>query len=159
MPDIFIMRHPRKDSAHALALAEKLRARRKWTCGSIRLALRLPRKWSKEIGGGGRTAARRSCSCFRTIRSSRRNVVRELSIASEKRPPYPSPSRSRILHFPAEFKYQLCAGIQRAQLPDFRGHSGVLSSLTKLGVERITIVLLLRVMLLPIAQSKIRANR
>ena len=128
MPDIFIS-YSRKDSAHALALAEKLRLEgmEVWI---DQHGLEAAAQWSKEI-----VEAVERCSAFVLLLSNEsllsKNVVRELSIASE--------SDRRILPIeieditlPSAFKYQL-AGIQRAQLSDFEG---ILRSLTKLGVER-----------------------
>ncbi len=128
MPDIFIS-YSRKDSGHALALAERLRAEgiEVWI---DQHGLEAAAQWSKEI-----VEAVEHCKAFVLLLSNdsllSKNVIRELSIASE--------SDRRILPIeieditlPSEFKYQL-AGIQRAQLSDFEG---ILRSLTKLGVDR-----------------------
>lgn len=126
MPDIFIS-YSRKDSAHALELAERLR-----TLGINvwidQRGLEAAALWSTEI-----VNAVERCEAFILLLSndslSSKNVVRELSIASE--------SDRRILPveieditLPSEFKYQL-AGIQRTQLSDFEG---IVRSLTKMGV-------------------------
>ena len=128
MPDIFIS-YSRKDSGHALALAERLRAEgiEVWI---DQHGLEAAAQWSKEI-----VEAVERCTAFVLLLSNdsllSKNVVRELSIASE--------SDRRILPIeiedillPSEFKYQL-AGIQRAQLSDFEG---IIRSLMKLGVVR-----------------------
>jgi TolB-like protein len=127
MADIFIS-YSRKDSAHALALAERLR-----TFGMNvwidQHGLEVASQWSTEI-----VKAVEHCEAFLLLLSNEsllsKNVVRELSIASESDRKI-LPIELEDITLPSEFKYQL-AGIQRAKLSDFEG---ILRSLTKLGLS------------------------
>jgi len=116
MPDIFIS-YSRKDSVHALELAERLRAGgmgvwidQKGIVGA--------EQWATEIVQGIR-----ACSTFIILLSPdsviSENVLKELSLASEK--------RKRILPvelvevaLPSSFEYSL-AGLQRVAISDFEG--------------------------------------
>jgi adenylate cyclase len=128
MPDIFIS-YSRKDSVHALELAEKLRASGMdvWI---DQQGIEAATQWSKEI-----VSAIEECKAFILLLSESSlgsdNVVKEVSIASEAKRSIVPIEISRT-ELPRSFKYQL-AGIQRAQLSDF---DGIMRSLTKLGVTK-----------------------
>ena len=126
MPDVFIS-YSRKDSEHALALAERLRSEG-MSVWIDQHGLEAAAQWSKEI-----VEAVESCSAFVLLLSKdslgSKNVVRELSIASESERKI-IPIEIEHIQLPSEFKYQL-AGIQRAQLSDFEG---ILRSLNKFGI-------------------------
>ena len=127
MPDVFIS-YSRKDSAHALALAERLRSEG-MSVWIDQHGLEAAAQWSKEI-----VEAVESCSAFLLLLSKdsllSKNVVRELSIASESERKI-IPIEIEHIQLPSEFKYQL-AGIQRAALSDFEG---ILRSLNKFGIS------------------------
>ncbi len=130
MPDIFIS-YSRKDSELALALAQRLRGDgidvwidQKGIIGA--------EQWATEIVEGIR-----ACSTFIILLSpnsiASENVLRELSLASEKRKRVlPVDLAPTIL--PSSFEYPL-AGLQRVAISDFEG----IMQAHKHGVSRIVI--------------------
>ena len=114
MPDIFIS-YSRKDSAHAIELAERLRADGMDVWIDQR-GIVGAEKWATEIVEGIR-----ACSTFIILLSSNsiesENVLRELSLASEKRKRVlPVDIEPTVL--PSSFEYPL-AGLQRVPFADF----------------------------------------
>src|SRR2546430_2170959 len=108
MPDIFIS-YSRTDSDHALSLAERLRGQgiSVWI---DQHAIEGATQWSKEI-----VEAIKECKALIVLLSSAatasRNVVREVSLASEKNKEI-LPLVLEETELPSEFEYPL-AGIQR----------------------------------------------
>ncbi|MDP4199564.1 MAG: TIR domain-containing protein [Bacteroidota bacterium] len=116
MPDIFIS-YSRKDSGHAVELADRLRARG-FDVWIDQHGIEVATQWSKQI-----VEAIETCRAFLLLLSpaslASRNVVRELSIASECERRI-LPVELEAVSLTSEFKYAL-AGIQRAQISDFEG--------------------------------------
>jgi TolB-like protein/Flp pilus assembly protein TadD len=130
MPDVFIS-YSRKDSAHALELAEKLRASgvEIWI---DKRGIEGAEHWAKEIAEGIR-----SCSTFLILLSPQsvvsEHVLRELSLAVEKRKRI-LPVKLMATELPASFEYSL-AGLQRVAISDFEG----ILRAHKNGVDRVKI--------------------
>jgi adenylate cyclase len=128
MPDIFIS-YSRKDSEQAIELAEKLRASG-MAVWLDQYGIEAASNWSGEI-----VEAIWSCKAFVLLLSKSSlnsdNVVKELSIASEKKKPI-IPLEFGAVELTKDFAYQL-AGLQRVALSDF---NAILRSLKKLGINR-----------------------
>ncbi len=126
MPDIFIS-YSRKDSPHAIALAEKLRAAG-MEIWMDQTGIEAATNWGKEIVG-----AIKECWAFCLLLSSRslasRNVIKEVSLASQFRRSI-VPIELEKVEVTDDFHYQL-AGLQRVKIENF---DGILRALTKLGV-------------------------
>ena len=124
MPDIFIS-YSRKDSSHALELAERLRAS---GMGIDQHGIEAATQWSKEI-----VDAIESCKVFLLLLSEHsitsKNVIQELNIASETERRI-IPIEIEQVTLPSSFRYQL-AGLQRAQVAD---HESIQRALARLGI-------------------------
>lgn len=116
MADIFIS-YSRKDSDHALSLAEKLRADgiQVWIDQHGIIGAE---KWATEIVEGIK-----GCSTFILLISpdsvASENVLRELSLANESRKRI-LPVEIQRIELPSSFMYPL-AGLQRVKIADFEG--------------------------------------
>ena len=114
MPDIFIS-YSRKDSTQALTLAERLRAEGLdvWI---DRQGITGAEQWASEIVEGIN-----ACSTFAILLSeysiASENVLRELTLASEKRKRLLPIALERV-KLPSSFEYPL-AGLQRVTISDF----------------------------------------
>ncbi len=116
MPDIFIS-YSRKDSEPALVLAERLRSQG-LDCWIDQRGIEGAERWATEIVEGIR-----ACPTFLVLLSpnsvASEHVLRELSIASEKRKRL-LPVDLLATELPASFEYAL-AGLQRVAIGDFEG--------------------------------------
>ncbi|MFI5264188.1 MAG: toll/interleukin-1 receptor domain-containing protein [Candidatus Kapaibacterium sp.] len=116
MADIFIS-YSRKDSEHALSLAEKLRAEgiEVWI---DQRGIHGAEQWATEIVEGIR-----GCRTFLLLLSDHsvesENVLKELSLAGERNKRI-LPVDIHPMEIPAAFAYTL-AGLQRVALSDFDG--------------------------------------
>jgi TolB-like protein/Flp pilus assembly protein TadD len=125
--DLFIS-YSRKDSSHALALAERLRASGidVWIDQS---GIEAATSWSGEI-----VRAIEAASALIVMLSpdsvASDNVVREVALAFDKKKKILPIELGEAFQVPHEMQYQL-AGIQRAQLKDF---DGIVRALVKLGI-------------------------
>lgn len=127
MADIFIS-YSRKDSAHAHALADAMRARGLTVWVDVS-GIEAATSWSQEI-----VDAIDSCKVFLVLLSERSitsdNVVRELSLAYESQRPI-LPVDIEPVPLPSKLRYQL-AGVQRAAIEDVES---IARALERLGVQ------------------------